>query len=657
MSKLFFVFILAAPSLCWANTVRTIVDRIDKEWNKLDVKVTPQLNTSQPVAGFGSLGLGVGYNYSVQPAYIQEQHQRIDGFAIRLSTAANPLISLGLSAEAQISFSRLFTTKIRAIKARPKPPTHFPFSSSEAILHLSPGTAARIEVASDGHIGSYFSQVLSQSTSAGAAALSASVRRGKRFLVDIYRVDNDRVRLRLISTRNMGSLGMSSSVTPLSALNFGMGFIDSILNKIFRCELISVSSETSISNVLPVDTIMLDYIVHLNTQMGRDAYDTFFQKILDMDILTQLSLFHNTQEFYQSVWFFAENLESLFLQEKVKPLTERSVQRSFKAQTLTDFRRIHVNSACFQLWGNSNETYHGTTSVRQYDEDNLAKDFFYLGTQNTSKNSFLFPFTKEEHTLGINTLFAAKREQDDNPLSLKPTELTDLVLLRTMKDRKMFKFEVRSYQKDIRYQYARLFPSIQWNPSPSVQDLAYSRIEVIFHPHALTVLRSQKYKEDALESLLTRYILGYAQQADPMMLSTSGGNPDLDKGTDLTRFKKDISLIARRLSLIFHPQVSVESVVKTFSTLRKNPLFQDIGAGFIVSLLPSNELAKSVDASFSFAAHATPTLEVSTKTTGTTALYKQLEHILSTINDRSFDLRLQKEITASATVEITKGPR
>jgi hypothetical protein len=228
-----------------------------------------------------------------------------------------------------------------------------------------------------------------------------------------------------------------------------------------------------------------------------------------------------------------------------------------------------------------------------------------------------------------------------------------------MKDAKMFKFEIRSFQKDIRYQFAKLFPGLLWKNYTSTKDLALSQLEVVFKPYALDILRSQKQSEINLQSLLTNYIYNYALQANPLFLDSTGGNPNQDKGTNLTRFQKDISLIARRLSLVLQPNASVETVVKTLSTLRKNPLFQDIGAGFLISLLPASELSKSVEASFSFAANKTPTLEISSKTTGTTALYKQLESVLNTINDRSFDLRLQKDIavTPAVTVEITKGPR
>jgi hypothetical protein len=73
-------------------------------------------------------------------------------------------------------------------------------------------------------------------------------------------------------------------------------------------------------------------------------------------------------------------------------------------------------------------------------------------------------------------------------------------------------------------------------------------------------------------------------------------------------------------------------------------LFQDVGAGFVLTLLPQEQIRALVEATLTIGAKDTPTIEVVSRSAGMSHLYKEVEHILNAINDRSFDLRLQKEI-------------
>lgn len=647
MRVLFFLAITLTFQASFADVLKKITDQIQEEWDNSTLQADPKLKAGFSVGSISSVTGHLGYSYTVTPAYVQDRHQRIDSYGVKLGAHIGQALGVGRSAEAQISFSRLFNRKTQALFAVPKTPRAFPFTADTALQHLGRGTAARLELATDGHIGASFSHIAQTGLGTLPAQFSAALRRGTRYIIDVYRIDQYRVRLRMVATRNMGSFGAKTSVTPLTAVNFGLGFVDNVLNQLFRCELISVEGEQTATNKLPVDSMMVDYVFYLGSPLGVETYNQFFAQILDMNVLQQLSLFQTPEQFYNSVWDYAEVVDEAYQKEKLVAAPQyRIVQREFKGRTLTDFRKISIGSGCFKLWDVDKEVYHGTTGVRSFNDNDQAEDYFYLGTQQLKEFNFLFGLFDEEHSLEVNTLFRAQRENEQNPLSLKPVALSDLVLTRSFKDKKFLGKgtlinEIRTFRKDIEYQYPQFFSNIDWSQYTQTKQLAYSKLEVLFDSRSVVLLRQKQFSEEQLKRLLQNYIARYPY---PNALSTTGVGKHHDPKGGFDRFAKDTATIARRLTLIFTPGTSVEVAVKAFSSLRKNRLFQDVGAGFILTLLPQDQIKSLVEATLTIGAKDTPTIEVTSYSAGMSHLYKQVEHIINTINDRSFDLRLHKEI-------------
>ncbi len=654
----FFLFSLTVlwVSLAAAETLQNLSIKIENEWNKLSLHQSPKIGPTFNVGAMGSVTTSVGYNYQVSPAGMQDYHQRVDGYGIFIGGNTATPLGVGLSAEAQISFSRLFPKKSQALVALPRAPQKFPYNTDLALRHLDLGSAARFELASDGHIGANFSRAVQTGLPSFTGQWSASLRRGKRYMVDIYRLDNDRVRLRLIATRNMGTFGTQASLGPLTTFNFGLGFVDHVLSNLLRCELISVETSKSLLTKLPVDTMMVDYVINLKSTVGQETYDRFFQNLMNMDAIGQLALYQTPEDFSDSLWSYAEVVDATFQNEKqILDPEQRAVQRKFKGRTLTDFRSITVESGCFKLWDVSKEVYNGTTSVRSFDENELTQDYFYLSTQSVSARDFLFQLFDEVHTLSFNSLFHAIRWEEDNPLSLTPVGLSDVVVVRSFKDKKFFgrgrwfiKSEIAAFKKDIAYQYPQFFANIDWKDFVKTKKVAYSRLEMIFNARAVSLIRLNNYSQMDLHNRLTRYVQGYIKAVGADALSSSNGaraHSATNSGTDkIGPLRKDISLITSRLAFIFQQAGNVEAAVKSFSSLRQNPLFQDIGAGFVLTLIPPQEMMSVVDATLTVGAENTPSIEVSHHVEGSTYLYGSVEHILNVINDRSFDMRLQKEV-------------
>ncbi len=644
MRVLIFLSLIVFLSTSSAEILQNITEQIQEEWDDATLKANPKLKTGINVGSLSSLSGQIGYSYTIMPAYVQDRHQRIDSYGLKLGAYIGQPLGAGRSAEAQISFSRLFNRKHQALFATPKSPRTFPFTAETALRTLARGSAARLELATDGHIGASFLHIANTGLGTFPAQFSGAIRKGTRYVIDVYRVDQSRVRVRMVATRNMGSFGAKTSLTPLTSLNFGLGFVDNVLNKLFRCDLISIEGEKTATNKLPVDSMMVDYVFFLDSPLGENTYNRFFEKVLSMDVLNHLRLFQTPEQFYTSVWDYAQIIDDAYQKEKLEAAPEyRIVQREFKGRTLTDFRKISIGSGCFKLWDVDKEVYHATTGVRSFNDQDATEDYFYLGTQKQQEFNFLFGLFDEEHSLEVNTLFRAQRENPQNPLSLKPVAISDLVLIRSFKDKKFLGKgtlinEIRTFRRDLEYQYPQFFSNIDWSQYVHTKQLAYSKVEMIFDARSVALLRQKNFSEAQLMTLLQNYIRRYPYKNE--LSTTGGGKPD----DGLNRFTKDSATIARRLTLIFNHGTTVEVAVKAFSSLRKNPLFQDLGAGFILTLLPQEQIRSLVEATLTIGAKDTPTIEVVSHSAGMSHLYKEVEHILNTINDRSFDLRLHKEI-------------
>jgi hypothetical protein len=642
----------AAKADLLAETVEGVIapqprSRLYEEWEKLRVKVDGRiLNDQAPMGRVGSIGADLRYRYLVQPAFIQSYHQRFDSYMVRLNAGISREIGFGVALEGQVSFSRLYPTKQDALTAPIYFLNRFPFKSSVALSALNPGDAVRLEIGSDGSIGKGFSSVFSQFQ----VAASLAYNRGTRFVVDVYRMQENRVRIRVIGTRNMGSVSSGVAVDPVASIDVGLGFINNILRRWLHCTPASIGASGSLGNGSPVDTVMVDYVFDLSKPQGAAAYEAVMMAIRKIQLQIHLNFLGDQDKLAAEVLRYLSVAEGQYQRDRGKSFAARSVDRVFKGRSLTRFASSSLGSDCLRIWDASISAYYSTTGVRSYDKNDVASDNLYVSTSVGSKREFFLGLYGEEGRVAANALFPAEKRPGGTIGGLHPTSLSDVIVSREIKDKVLKPSEVRRFIRDFQYQYPLFDSMVDWRPLQSADTKvnAYARLKFALRAEAFAGLPKLGFGE--LRARLERYV---NMHPDVARLPFTPGQHSDAHWYDY-RFEEDFSTIAQALHTLINSN-DVMSRFKAFSEIRHNRLFQSVGVGFVMSLLPKERIDELVRFSLTAGADQMEPMSVTNSAPGPSSVYLALEYILATINERGFDLRLQ--LDESGTLMSVVGPK
>lgn len=135
----------------------------------------------------------------------------------------------------------------------------------------------------------------------------------------------------------------------------------------------------------------------------------------------------------------------------------------------------------------------------------------------------------------------------------------------------------------------------------------------------------------------------------PKNLSTNYGDGMTHRNW-LEAYDMDMYYLASYLSVVFGSQYSPQERYAKFLIMKDYTLWQERGAGFMLSLLPSHRLAELISYKMDFSAKGVEAISARFGNFNEEELYKSLMYIQSVINNRSFDLRLYTEANGEFTL-------
>lgn len=109
------------------------------------------------------------------------------------------------------------------------------------------------------------------------------------------------------------------------------------------------------------------------------------------------------------------------------------------------------------------------------------------------------------------------------------------------------------------------------------------------------------------------------------------------------KFSNQIRITAARLAKAFQAGLSNEKRREAFVQLKDVGLFREVGAGFLISLLPKDQLEDSIYYRLVLSAKDKDDLKFEFGKNSNRELYDTLIYIQSVINNRSIDLRQLRE--------------
>jgi hypothetical protein len=104
----------------------------------------------------------------------------------------------------------------------------------------------------------------------------------------------------------------------------------------------------------------------------------------------------------------------------------------------------------------------------------------------------------------------------------------------------------------------------------------------------------------------------------------------------------DLRWAAKHLERAFDPQLEVSERMKSFWKVRNYPIFQELGAGLLVSMVSEEALAKALRVTIDLGGRGVEPLHFEYGKFDGEDLYQTMLYIQNVLNDRSFDLRLYR---------------
>ena len=592
---------------------------------------------------FDGAGLAAKYRYEVEPGYHGDWYTRVDKWKVRAKLSPGDFLSehdlpIGFLVEnnAEFVFVRQFKSQKEALTARPYHPGRTPVNAERALEKLNPGDFVAIPA----RLNLLISANLGAQSGVFHAGLGTHYLLSGEFQVQVFRLPEDKVRLKLIALRKRqhGASGNAKMDFEI----FGVSIVDKQIKKFLGLDFAQVGLDKEQGNLF-----LMDYVLDLKTEEGREAYNQVLNGSIRFKQAEVLNPFLQNKEVEETVLANLSMAEALHEEDLEKPSEERRVERIFKG--LNDYDRVSSRLKLgLSLARFENKKAYTRNRMAWYDQNDQRHDFLYPIYSHEKKRSFLFGVFKAQELESFSALFPT-----DSNGSI--TGFSDYGYSYELKDKAFFGHE----QEELKEKLSILLPKNhpiefgEWTEETKREN-ARVKVEVFLHENALPHLNG--LSEDdlylGLASLLPRL--------QKLTLNNQGGKPGSHqarpgagwKASDARktahkamlkqnydRFWRSMCKMVERLAEILQDQrFGSEEKVEQLFELRKNSAFEKLGFALLIRMLPETELKQLVYVSSDWVASGTKGFHLRFGEHRNSALYEELKWVESILNDRRTDL-------------------
>lgn len=587
------------------------------------------------------INISNGYKYNVEASYINKFYTRIDKWDVNAGVNVGEVLkdlvdvpfAFSINRSSSFFFVRQFPTKLEAMKALPYAPNKLPLNAKLALTNLRPGDfvsmPANLNVAMSAGASTSIAGPIGVAANVGAAFVLSG-----EYTIQIFKIDDTHVRLKLITKRGRDS---SSSFGMGTSFNiFGIGLLDQQIERIVEKDIAQYGFSYN-----PGAQFIVDYVFDLKDTQAQEAYNQILSSTLKFKDLIVADMM-NPKDLKDKLISSYEKADELFALDQKLPPKERRVQRIFKgfnsyqghtrhiklALLVTSYMKDRTFTESKVTFIDKNEKnlqfYYPTYS--RYMEAQLGKKFFNLKDQNFQNNFGLIPrFNSEDSTL----------------------KNGDLGFTFERKDRYFTSYEQKTVERFIMAQIpTELATSIdfsQWRDGTKKID---SRIflQIVIKAQGFEFLKNYPAEE------LKKKILLYVEQRKKMHVIER--TEDDTKLEELKSFlfvdryieKERLLSLATKLGNILNSSTNnSEKMIYDLVALNEGSIFDKIGVGFLISLLPQDKLQDLVYVKLDMIGKDLRPINFEAGTLNYRALYKELTEVQSRLSNRGYDLRLNNE--------------
>jgi hypothetical protein len=592
------------------------------------------------------------YRYNIESSYISQYYSRIDKWNLNTNVEVGDVIekyatlpfSFSINRESSIYFVRQFPTKSLAMKAFPYSPTRLPLTAALALKNLNAGDfvsmPANLNIAVSLNYEASYGNIATANLEAGISGILSG-----EFTIQVFKIDDTHVRLKLISQRSRSAeatlgVGLAFDI-------YGIDYVDEQIKKLVDTDLLDLGI-----SLTPQSQFILDYVFDLKDKKAQEAYNQILsssKKFKDILIMDPLS---NAGELKDKLISSYDLADQLWMKDRKSHPSKRRIHRIFKGFSKSKENNKHMRVALIFASYEKEHTY-SESKVSFIDKNEKNLDFFYP------------TFSKYTETeLGENWFFNVKDQSSITNFGLIPrfnsekntAKNPDLGFTFERND----KFFSLDEQKDIeKFLINQLPPALLNEIDLSSWDNGQKKINSRIFLQLVLKSNGFKYLKKITNAEIKQRLLNYVKKVSNTELingvQRTSSEMKLKNFLFLQNFieQTKVVMLANKLYTILQEENGdAEDMTKKLVSLNQFGLFDKIGVGFLISLLPQEKLNKLVYLKLEMSAQDLEDINFESGKLNYSQLYDELTSIQSHMSNRSYDLRITDEDTSLEKVSV-----
>lgn len=612
---------------------RELPKKVRDEIADLDISFSADLGDFDLANG---INISTKYRYEVESSYMDQYYTRIDKWDLKTAVNVGDLIgnftdtpfSFSMDRKNSFFFVRQFKDKKEAVKSLPYTPKRLPLSADLALKNLSVGDFVSMPA------------TLNVAVSAGASTSSASpvvldagasvywIVSGE-FIVQVFKVDETHVRLKLLSRR--GYSRGTAAEAGLSFKFFGVRVLDRQIDRLFERDLVELGY-----GINPGSQFIVDYVFDLKNDEAKDAYNQILKSTLKFKDVIVMNKFDG-EDLKEKLISSYEKADKLFEADKAIDSKNRRVSRIFKgfnnykaetkhlklALLVTSFKKdnTYTENKVTYVDKNENNLEFLYPTYSKYMQTKTDKWFLDLKDQSFQNNYGLIPRLNSEDTKKKNPDFGITFERKDKYFRGPEQKMIQKFLIGQIPAKFSEKLDLPEWKDGERKIDTRIY------------------FQLVLKAQGFKYLRD--YSKEDLRKLLVAYTV---KKKKEHVLDNS--DTTLSKLKDflfINRFIKEERLenLADDIyTILKNKEDDSEIMTRNLVKLNEHGIFNKIGVGFLISLLPQEKLEELIYFKIEMTGKDLGAVNYEYGKLNYRALYNELAQAQSRISNREYDLRV-----------------
>lgn len=608
---------------------RTIVEQIAKLKVDLDI---PLLG-AEIVDG---INISTNYNYELYPSFMDNMYTRVDGWEFDVDVKPGDLVKsemsspfgFGISRGSKVLFVRHFEKQTDALTARPYGLGKIPLNARIVRDELRPGDMVSMPADLTLSMGASISNVSGIEDLFSKTSARVGIYLSGKFIVQVMRLKDEKVRLRLITEATRGvNAGVSSRI---GAEFFGIEFVDNKINRFHPLALVEANYGLERGK-----QFILDYILDLKSNSARRAYNNIVNSRKRFkDVVAARAMIQQGQIVDEKIattaladYIFSQDREQI----KRNVRKEYRIQRLFKG--LNTYRRqqagLRINLLFIEHEGQTSFTKNNIVRINGNNEEQeylyQIKRSFRERSRGVGYRSFVMRNENTMFSLLEKEKASSKEEYPDFGISVnkresvfKPAEQKSFYrsLAKTIPVGLFSKIDFdyeNSYERILNasVKYKLILKGEFFKRIPILHETGWRNRNAVFN----------NYK-DYIRDLNRRNLL-FSEEEKAIPQSQS-----------------DVKFFNTLYNVIYNKSWTAEKRQRKLMRLRNNSDFRELGIGFMLYLVPYTEMLSTIVFEFSQSADDLGPIEIAEGDLSINGIYNQIYSIQQSLGDRSYDLRI-----------------